>query len=100
MNAENMDLAKSYDVILAWEQVHSEHTFYFSPKTLSALFGRFGLLPVKLVFTVQPPEIHESRVFVVIRQIVLQLFKAMSPSIIMHFRKAEEVDKSQYIEWK
>ncbi|MCI0590888.1 MAG: methyltransferase domain-containing protein [Gammaproteobacteria bacterium] len=146
MNAETMDLAKSFDMILAgdvlehmnnpgsflqraasllrsdgemiigvpsaltinnikawfggWEQVHSDHTFYFSPKTLSALLGRFDLLPVKLVFTVQPPTTHESRAFLMIRKILLKLVKTMSPSIIMHFKKAEGVDKSQYIEWK
>jgi len=37
-----------------WEQVHSDHTFYFSPKTLSTLCSRYGLLPTKLIFTVQP----------------------------------------------
>ena len=83
-----------------WEQVHSDHTFYFSPKTLSALFERFGLLPVKLVFTVQPPGTRESRAFLMIRQILLKLIRKMSPSIIMHFKNAKEVDKSHYIEWK
>ena len=83
-----------------WEQVHSDHTFYFSPKTLSALLGRFELLPIKLVFTVQSPGIYESRAFLIVRQVLLKMIKTMSPSIIMHFKKAEEVDKSQYIEWK
>lgn len=89
--------------IKAWlgggERVHSDHTFYFSPKTLSALHGRFGLLPVKLIFTVQPPGMYESKVFLNMRKVLLKMNKTMAPSIIMHFKKAEEVEKSQYIEW-
>lgn len=81
------------------EQVHSDHTFYFSPKTLSALHERFGLLPVKLIFTVQPPGMYESKVFLNMRKALLKMNKAMAPSIIMHFKKTEEVEKSQYIEW-
>ena len=67
-----------------WEQVHSDHTFYFSPKTLSALLGRFDLLPIKLVFTVQPPGVYESRVFIKVREVLLKMNKKFSPSIIMH----------------
>jgi len=46
-----------------WEQVHCDHTFYFSPKTLAALCGRYGLLPTRLVFTVQPQYAGESNLF-------------------------------------
>lgn len=83
-----------------WEQVHSDHTIYFSPKTLSALLGRFGLLPVRLVFTVQAPGSHESRAFLMLRQIVLKLITKMSPSIIMHFKKADDIRRSHFFEWK
>ena len=83
-----------------WEQVHCDHTFYFSPKTLSALCARYKLVPVKLVFTVQPQGACESATFVILRKILLRVSKAMSPSFIMHFKKAEEVDRSSYVEWK
>ena len=83
-----------------WEQVHSDHTFYFSPKTLSTLCSRYGLLPTKLIFTVQPQGGYESTAFVVFRKVLLKLFKTMSPSFIMHFKRAEEIDQSSFIEWK
>ncbi len=86
--------------LLGREQVHSDHTFYFSPKTLAALLGRYGLLPVKLVFTVQPGESGESRLFLLIRRILLKAVKVMAPSIIMHFKKAAAVDTTRYFEWK
>lgn len=85
---------------LGWEQVHADHTFYFSPKTLSALCARFDLLPTKLVFTVQPRGSYESKTFIFLRKQLLKLFRAMAPSIIMHFKKAEEVDKAVYLEWR
>jgi SAM-dependent methyltransferase len=83
-----------------WEQVHSDHTFYFSPKTLSTLCSRYGLLPTKLIFTVQPQGAYESTLFVVFRKILLKLFKTMAPSFIMHFKRAEEIDQYSFIEWK
>lgn len=146
MDAEKLDLANSYDVILAgdvmehmnnpgsflqratallneggeiiigvpsaltinnvkaWfggrEQVHLDHAFYFSPKTLSALLERFNFLPIKLVFTVQPAAASESPTFLILRETLLKIFKTMSPSFIMHFKKAEKVAKANYIEWK
>ncbi len=83
-----------------WEQVHSDHTFYFSPKTLSELCSRFCLLPTKLVFTVQPQGRYESFLFLFLRKIFLKLFRNMSPSFIMHFKNAVDVDQTVYVEWK
>jgi len=83
-----------------WEQVHSDHTFYFSPKTLSTLCSRYGLLPTKLVFTVQPQGRYESSAFIFFRNILLRHFKTMSPSFIMHFKIEREVDRSCSIEWR
>lgn len=83
-----------------WEQVHVDHTFYFSPKTLSALCARFDLLPTKLIFTVQPAGPYESTAYVFARKMVLKLCNTMAPSIIMHFKKAEDVDKTVYFDWK
>jgi len=83
-----------------WEQVHCDHTCYFSPKTLSALCERYGLLPTKLVFTTQPQGDDESTLFVLLRKLILKSFKAMSPSIIMHFKKSDNVDQSTYLYWK
>jgi len=85
---------------LGWEQVHVDHTFYFSPKTLSELCSRFGLLPTKLIFTVQPAGHTESSLFVFLRKTILKLFRNMSPSFIMHFKNAEDVVKTEYVEWK
>ncbi len=81
-----------------WEQVHKDHTFYFSPKTLSSLCSRYGLLPTKLIFTVQPPAPNESVAFILGRKLFLKAFKRMAPAFIMHFKK--EVDKTVYFEWK
>lgn len=85
---------------LGWEQVHADHTFYFSPKTLSTLCARFNLLPIKLVFTVQPQCSYESATFVFIRKTFLKIFRTMAPSIVMHFKMADEVDKVSFLEWK
>jgi len=84
----------------AGEHVHRDHTFYFSPKTLSTLCARYGLLPVRLVFTVQSPDAHETRGFILLRKIILGAFRRSSPSFIMHFKRDEDVDKSAYVEWK
>jgi SAM-dependent methyltransferase len=90
--------------VKAWflgrEQVHGDHTFYFSPKTLSSLCARYDLLPTELVFTVQPPGPSESAPFLFFRMAFLNCFRSMAPSIIMHFKKAEDVDKGICLEWK
>lgn len=84
----------------AGELVHRDHTFYFSPKTLAALCARYGLAPTRLRFTTQAQDESESGLFVRIRKLILLLFPFMSPSLIMHFRKAEEVSQSTYVTWK
>lgn len=85
---------------LGREEVHTDHTFYFSPKTISSLCSRYYLLPTKLLFTVQPPNANESRAFTIIRRIVLTICRSMAPSIILHFKRVEDVDQSQYFEWR
>lgn len=85
---------------LGYEQVHCDHNYYFSPKTLANLFSRFDFIPVKLVFTVQPPERFEGRIFLFFRKSILKICRNMSPSFIMHFKKREDTDCSNYIEWK
>lgn len=96
--------ALTFNNLKAWflgrEQVHSDHTFYFSPKTLSALCARYNLLPVKLIFTVQPPENHESAAFIFIRKIILNTFSLMAPSFIMHFKNKIDVDQTSFYEYK
>lgn len=96
--------ALTFNNLKAWflgrEQVHSDHTFYFSPKTLSALCSRYDLQPVKLVFTVQPSNNYESAAFIFLRKTLLTYCRYMSPSFIMHFKKSEDVIKSDYLEYK
>jgi hypothetical protein len=96
--------ALTFNAVKAWvfgsEQVHRDHTFYFSPKTLATLCGRYGLLPVRLVFTVQPRVKGESRAFIFLRNSILQLRKCMAPSFIMHFKHVNDVDQRYAIEWR
>jgi len=95
--------AFSFNVLRLWfqgvELTHRDHIAFHSPKTLAELCGRFGLVPTKLVFTVQPPDEGETRLFVFARSCILRLFKTMAPSIIMHFRKLGRVNPDQYFEW-
>jgi len=86
--------------LLGRELVHVDHTFYFSPKTLSGLCARFDLLPTRLVFTVQEPVSSDSATFVFLRKTILKMIRSMAPSIIMHFKLSDEVDKNGYVEWK
>lgn len=95
--------ALTFNNIRTWltnkELVHSDHTFYFSPKTLACLCGRYDFLPTKLIFTVQPQTTNESKLYVQIRATILKLIKSMAPSMIMHFKKSVSVDKSHYYVW-
>ena len=84
---------------LGREQVHADHVFYFSPKTLAGLCGRFGLLPVKLVFTVQPRRAGQSKAFILVRESIIRVLRAAAPSFVMHFKNAEDVDKHTYVDW-
>lgn len=90
--------------VKAWlfgrEDVHEDHCFYYSPKTLSQLCKRYGFLPTKLVFTVQPLTSGESWLFGTLRQSILKCCKAMAPSLIMKFAKQESVDTSRSVIWR
>jgi len=95
--------AFSLNVLRVWfqgvELTHKDHIAFHSPKTLPELCDRFGLVPTKLIFTVQVPDEGETRLFLFARSCVLRLFKTMAPSIIMHFRKQGRVNPDQYFEW-
>jgi len=96
--------AYSFNVLKLWflgnEQVHKDHVFYFSPKTLAGLCGRYGLYPTKLYYTVQPRDEYESLAFIRIRNLFLKAMINMAPSIIMHFRpNITSIDKNKYIDW-
>ncbi len=95
--------AFSFNVVRVWlrgpELTHKDHTAFYSPKTLAELCGRFGFVPTGLVFTVQPPDEGETRLFVFTRSCILRMFKTMAPSIIMHFQKKDSVELDQHFEW-
>jgi 2-polyprenyl-3-methyl-5-hydroxy-6-metoxy-1,4-benzoquinol methylase len=77
------------------ENTHRDHTFFFSPKTLAELCRRYGLLPVKLVYVVQPRSPHESELFVRLRELVLRACNRPAPAFAMHFRAEGSVDRSR-----
>lgn len=79
------------------EQVHKDHTFYYSPKTLSTLCSRFDLLPTKLRYTVQPAGEYESRWYILARSLILKVWPNAAPAIIMHFSNSESVDRARSV---
>lgn len=93
--------ALTFANVLAWlrkrEQVHKDHTFYYSPKTLSTLCGRYDLLPVKLIYTAQPASSYESKLFVWIRKTILTLLPNAAPAIIMRFKKSQYINKKVFL---
>jgi SAM-dependent methyltransferase len=96
--------ALTFNILKAWlfrhEQVHKDHCFYYSPKTLSCLCSRYGLLPTRLLFTCQPLTKGESRVFGNMRSLLIRVCPPLSPSMIMVFKRAEFVDQRESTIWK
>jgi len=96
--------ALTFNVLKAWllrrEQVHKDHCFYYSPKTLSCLCRRYGFLPTCLSFTCQPLVAGESRLFGALRSWLLRACPSLAPSIIMTFKRAEVVEQMEYAIWK
>lgn len=96
--------ALTFNNVLCWltkrEKVHKDHCFYFSPKTLSCLCRRYGLLPTKLIFTVQPLTAGESTLFGSLRNLTLRCCPRMAPSFVMSFERSEEVEKETFFVWK
>ena len=78
------------------ERVHKDHTAYYSPQTLSELARRFGLSPIALVYTVQPPGAWESRAFLACRHWLLRHRPAFAPGFIMTFQRTSEIDAAHF----
>jgi 2-polyprenyl-3-methyl-5-hydroxy-6-metoxy-1,4-benzoquinol methylase len=96
--------AFSFSVLKLWflgkEQVHKDHVYYFSPKTLATLCSRYDLYPTNAAFTVQAKDEYESSLFVQTRNMFLSVLKTMSPSFIMHFRHKCNVNTKRYMQWR
>lgn len=90
-------------VVSGKEPTHKDHTYYFSVKTLTELCSRYDLIPVKLIFTVQPIENSQklsNLAYSKIRNFLIKLNKKLAPSFIMEFMAGKDVDRSNYFEWK
>jgi len=96
-NAYSFNILKY--VISGYEPTHKDHTYFFSVKTLSELCSRYGLLPVRLVFTAQPVSTG-NRYVSKIRDFLIGLQSKLAPSFIMEFMQIEHVDRTKYYEWK
>jgi len=96
-NAYSFNIIKYF---AGMEPTHSDHTFHFSVKSLSELCSRYDLLPTKLAFTVQPKGKYESQLFITLRNALIKLRKRLSPSFIMEFQVAKEIETRKYFEWK
>ena len=82
------------------ENVHRDHTAYYSPKTLSSLCSRYGFVPTSLVFTVQPAVEGESALYLKLRDALLQRRPAFAPSFVMTLQRVAVVDTSKYWTWR
>lgn len=82
------------------ERTHRDHTFYYSPKTLTELCARVGLLPTRLVFTVQPKEEHDSALFILLRDPLVKSVPRLAPGFLMEIRLPDFVDESYFYLWK
>lgn len=96
-NAYSFNILKY--VVSGFEPTHKDHTYYFSVKTLAELCLRYNLLPIRLVFTVQP-EGQNGGIYSRIRNYLVKLQMKLAPSIIMEFKNRHQVDTTKYFEWK
>lgn len=78
------------------ESVHKDHCFYYSPKCLAQLCARYGLLPTKLTYTVQPRVEKESKIYCTLRDTIVRLCPPTSPAFIMHFQNEYDVNKEDF----
>jgi SAM-dependent methyltransferase len=78
------------------ESVHKDHCFYYSPKVLTQLCARYGLLPTKLSYTVQPRTTGESKLYCTFRDLLIRWRPTAAPAFIMHFKRESDIDQSQF----
>lgn len=82
------------------EPTHLDHCYSFTVKNIVEICRRFGLLPVELAFTAQPPQANEGKIFVLIKKVLFKIFPRMAPSFIMKFRNEEGFLKREKFVWR
>jgi hypothetical protein len=91
--------------VWAWltsrERVHKDHCYYFSPKTLAQLCGRYNLSPVSLSFISGDTKYSRLRSFINGIRRFLCLFSPFTASgIIMEFQNSETINSDNFFELK
>jgi SAM-dependent methyltransferase len=82
------------------ESTHFDHCYSFTIKNIIELCRRFGLLPVELAFTAQPPQANGKKIFILIKKVLFKIFPRMAPSFIMKFRNEEGLLKREKFVWR
>jgi predicted TPR repeat methyltransferase len=82
------------------EPTHFDHCYSFTVKNIVELCRRYGLLPVELAFTAQPPQANEGNIFILIKKLLFKIFPRMAPSFIMKFRHEEGLIKREKFVWR
>jgi 2-polyprenyl-3-methyl-5-hydroxy-6-metoxy-1,4-benzoquinol methylase len=82
------------------ENVHKDHTAYYSPKTLAELCRRYGLAPSSLAFTVQSKDAGDSAIMNALRDKLLHFRPQFSPALVMTFRRLTDIKTDRCSVWR